>query len=243
MKKKNICLFFLVAGLALFSGCSEDSGGGGSGDDDDDGTLNGPFVVREGKTRYYSLSTGLEVSNPATTDWDIAFSYDRRIYTNSDDTAAKHGSSGNGGVWATEKFVFSNVTATDIASTDFTAEYATDKAKYTSPAVEMGDPVFDSLNFMTFIGYGNIDGTGTSGDSGATGDTPESAYMEYQYDEKQFYIANTATMPPIYTLTQRVYIIQHANGTSHSKIQITAMESITSTAGNRRIYAVSYGGL
>jgi hypothetical protein len=126
------------------------------------------------------------------------------------------------------------VTAADIPA-DFTADYATDKAKYTSPAVEMGDPVLDSLNFMTYIGYGN---SGT-----VTGDTSDQAYMEYQYDEKQFYIANTATMPPIYTLTQRVYIIQHANGTSHSKIQITAMESITSTSGNRRIYAVSYGGL
>jgi hypothetical protein len=236
MKKKSMC-FFLVAGCiaALFLGCSDDGGDGIA----DLGTLDSPIVVFDGNPRYYSFSTGLEVLNPATADWDIAFFYNRRIYTNSGDTAIKLGSGGNGGVWPKD-FSFDAVTSADIASANFTADYATDKAKFTTPSLggEMGPPEKDSLNFITFLGYGNI----TS--DAASGDTAEDPYSDYQYDQKQFYIADTSTMPPVYTLTNRVYIIRHADGLTYSKIQITAMDSISSTSsGSRRIYKILYSGL
>jgi hypothetical protein len=48
-------------------------------------------------------------------------------------------------------------------------------------------------------------------------------------------------MPPTYNLTNQVYIVKHANGTSYSKVQIKFLDSIASAkTGNRRVYEIAY---
>jgi hypothetical protein len=218
---------FFVAGVLvcalIFSGCP-------TPDDDpveDLGSLDEAITVVPEKTRYFSLSDGKEVSDPKTKDWDIAFDYNRLIYTNSGATAADLESGGLGGVWSTGQTNFDAVVSS--AGADFSQPFTTDTKRYTNPAAEMGAPTLNRLNVITYAGYGSGDGN-----------TGETALTDYQYDQQQFYIADLSTMPPAYNLTKTVYIIKHGNGTDHSKVQISYMQSITSTSGNKRIYQVNY---
>lgn len=191
------------------------------------GSLDSYITVVPGNPRYFSLADGQEVSNPRSNDWDIALDYNRLIYTNSGDTEADLGSGGLGGVWCTGQTDFEAVNSAESA--DFSAAFAVDTKQYTNPAAEMGVPTLSRLNVITYIGYGS-----------GNGESPETALTDYQYDQQQFYIADLSDMPPTYNLTKLVYIIKHGNGTDHSKVQITNMQSITSTSGNKRIYVVNY---
>jgi hypothetical protein len=224
MKRHNI-LFFTLALLALvLYGCPTEP------DEtpvEDQGSLDEPITVLAGDIRYFSLADGKEVSNPNTKDWDIAFDYNRLIYTNSGDTAAELESGGLGGVWCTGQKDFNSVTS--AADADFAQDFATDTKRYTNPAADMGAPTLNRINVMTYIGYGSGDG-----------ETADTALTDYRYGAWQFYDADLSEMPPIYSTTKWVYIIKHGNGTDHSKVQIDKMQSITSTSGNRRIYKVNY---
>jgi hypothetical protein len=224
--KRKLLVFLLVTGcIALFlTGCLADPDDSGV---DELGNLNEAITVNEGTIRYFSLSTGEETANPASQDWDIAFDYTRMIYTNSGATADAVGSGGQGGVWASNTMNFAGVTST--AGANFTIDYAVDTAKYTSPAAEMGAPALNRLNVITYVGY--TSGTGTEDDP-LTG---------YAYDQKQYYEADLSTMPPVFSVTNRVYIVKHSDGEHYSKVQITAMDSISSAKkGNKRIYAIVY---
>jgi hypothetical protein len=96
----------------------------------------------------------------------------------------------------------------------------------------MGAPTLNRINVITYIGYGS-----------GTGETPETALTDYQYNRQQFYNADLSSMPPIYSTTKWVYIIRHGSGAEYSKLQIELMDSINSTSGNKRIYQVKYGNL
>jgi hypothetical protein len=226
MKRHDIVFFISLALVLFFSGCPTDP-------DPEESekkellTLDGPFTVYAGETRYFSLTDGKEVSDPKTKDWDIAFEYNRLIYTNSGDTAADLESGGLGGVWCTGQTNFDAVNSADGAG--FSAAFATDTKRYTNPAAEMGAPTLNRINVITYIGYGSGDG-----------ETADTALTDYLYNAQQFYTADLTTMPPTYSLTKWVYIIKHGNGTDYSKVQISYMQSFTSTAGNRRIYEVAY---
>jgi hypothetical protein len=222
MKQFYLSLLIFV-GVQLFFGCPTEV------DESpvDLGSLDDPITVPAGETHYFSLSDGKEVSNPQSKDWDIAFDYNRLIYTNSGATAADLASGGLGGVWCTGETNFGAVNSATGA--DFSLAFTTDTGRYTNPAAEMGVPTLNRINVMTYIGYGE-----------GTGETPETALTDYQYNAQQFYTANLAEMPPLYYLTNRVYIIKHGNGTDHSKVQIGYMQSINSTSGNQRIYQVKY---
>jgi hypothetical protein len=178
---------------------------------------------------YFSLSTGKGVigENIAGREWDIAFDSSRMIYTTRGDTAAALGSGGEGGVWAAGTADFDAVQSLDKA--DFSLPFAVDTARYTSPAAEMGAPVLNRLNMISYVGYGS--GTGT---------TAEDPLTDYKYNAKQYYIADLSTMPPVYSLTRHVYIIRHGNGSDYSKVQITALDTIASTKGNRRVFSLTY---
>jgi hypothetical protein len=222
-------LAVLVFAGALFPGCPTEPE---TGSVVDLGTLDSPItVLMNGPTRYYSLATGKEILNPASADWDIAFDYNRLIYTNSGDTAVLLGSGGQGGVWCTGSTNFAGVDST--AGADFTIPFAQDTKRFTSPAAEMGSPAENRLNVITYIGYGS--GTGTIGSEPLT---------DYQYNQYQFYNADLSTMPPVYSTTKWVYIIRHGNGTDYSKVQIVTMNSISSAKnGNSRIYQINYAPL
>ncbi|MDR3335357.1 MAG: hypothetical protein LBT13_10820, partial [Treponema sp.] len=102
-------------------------------------------------------------------------------------------------------------------------------AQYTSPAADMGSPTLSRLNVISYVGYSEGDGTEANPLTG------------YSYNQKQYYIADLSTMPPVYNLTQQVYIVKHADGTSYSKVQIKFLDSIASVKkGNSRIYEITY---
>jgi hypothetical protein len=219
-------LAILVFTGTMFPGCPTDLETGGVADL---GNLDGPVtVLMNGPIRYYSLATGQETLSPASQDWDIAFDYNRLIYTNSGDTADLLGSGGQGGVWCTGSTNFAAVNSTSGA--DFTVSFARDTKRFTNPAADMGDPTENRINVMTYIGYGS-----------GNGDSASTPLTDYNYSAQQFYNANLSEMPPIYSTTQRVYIIRHGNGTEYSKVQITSMGTINSAKdGNRRIYQINY---
>jgi hypothetical protein len=227
MKRHGILFFIPLAVALFFSGCPTEPD---ESPVEDLGSLDDPITVLAGETRYFSLSDGQEVSDPNSNGWDIAFEYNRLIYTNSGATAADLESGGLGGVWCTGETNFDTVNS--AAGADFSIAFTTDTKRYTNPAADMGAPTLNRINVITYIGYGE-----------GTGETPETALTDYQYNAQQFYVADLSEMPPSYTPTKRVYIIKHGNGTDHSKLQIDYMQSITSTSGNKRIYQVKYGNL
>jgi hypothetical protein len=235
---KRIRFFLYLAALVfagiMFPGCPTEPETGGV---EDLGNPDGPIVIlQDGPTRYYSLATGQGVSDPASQNWDIAFHYDRLIYTNSGDTAAALSSNGNGGVRYTNSTDFDAITSATQAvnpASEGLEDYVTDKTVYASPAAEMGAPAERTINVMTYIGYGSGDGS-----------SAEVPLTDYKFNKKQFYNADMSDMPPVYSVTNQVYVITHGDGVSHSKVQITAMESIVSAKnGNRRIYQIKYAPL
>jgi hypothetical protein len=196
----------------------------------DPGNLDGAISVDEGKIRYYSLSTGEEVANPASADWDIAFDYTRLIYTNSGATATAVGSTGSGGVWFTGKTDFDDASFSDRV-TDFSGE----NAEYESYVKDVnrnfkmnGPTVFTvPMNIMTYFGFPSGDGTDTPFDINPVDPSNLANYSYFGFNKKAAY--SQKGMPPVYTGTEQIYIIQHADGTSYSKFQISGLAYASTT--------------
>jgi hypothetical protein len=210
MKQKRIFLAAVVCAAAFFTACDTTTGGGDYGGPRIEG-----IMVKAGDIKYYSLSTGeaVSASRKNTTDWDIAFERTtnygfRLVYTNSGASATRAGSYGDGGVWHTESTNFNSVSLANKQD-DFMAggiNYSTDVARW---GLGMNpDPIIRNLNVMTYAGY--------SYGTGEDEDYPFSA--SYNYDQKQFYVQ--AGEMGKYASTGQVYIVQHADGIHHSKIQI-----------------------
>ncbi|MDR2305315.1 MAG: HmuY family protein [Treponema sp.] len=228
MTKKRAAPPLLFLGLAALCFLACPNGNTGPGEPGGEVLETGPITAVENSGPVYvSLSTGKIVTGGAGREWDIAFDYSRMIYTNSGDTAAALESGGEGGVWASGITDFGAVQSLDGA--DFTLPFAVDTARYTSPAAEMGAPVLNRLNVISYVGYGT-----------GTGATVEDPLTDYKYNAKQYYVADLSTMPPVYSLTRHVYIIRHGNGADYSKVQITALDTIASTKGNRRVFSLTY---
>ncbi|MDR0656010.1 MAG: HmuY family protein [Treponema sp.] len=229
IQKRAAPLVFLGLAVLCLLSCPNDTPAG-AGEPSGDVLEIGPITAVEGAGPvYFSLSTGRGITGESivSQEWDIAFEYSRMIYTNSGDTAAGLGSGGEGGVWASGTADFNAVQSMDNA--DFSLPFAVDTARYTSPAAEMGAPVLNRLNVISYVGYGK--------GSGATAEDP---LTDYKYNAKQYYNADLSTMPPVYSLTRQVYIIRHGNGGDYSKVQITALDTVASTKGNRRIFSLTY---
>jgi hypothetical protein len=214
-----------MCGTTLFLGCPTEAGGGSGGL---------IIEVPAGQTKYYSLKTGMEITNAASTAWDIAFERETGntmsgplIYTNSGNTAAEKGSGGDGGVWYTGTTNFASVTLADRINA--AGEYVgfdsdtNKKVKIEYPGGGGGSTVYIlsiNMNVMTYLGY--------RGGSGSAGDpylanlfTNPSTYVPYMFNKNQFYGMNSLTN--CYT-TNQVYIIRHGDGSRYSKVQITGFE-------------------
>jgi hypothetical protein len=228
MKHGKIFLGFLVLiGTAvLFLGCPtepEDEPNYGG----EEKTL--AIEVASGAVKYYSLTSGLEVTDPAaiaSKAWDIAFQESRKIYTNSGATAESLTSGGIGGVWHTEKKTLEGVTQDDAVKDDpLYGPYNTDVIRYTGGM--SGTPTANRLNVMTFVGYSNED------TNDGSQDLPFSS--SYQYDKRQFY--DMVSMQPLQIdPTLWVYIIKHGDGEHYSKIQVTTYER----ASPKDTYLITY---
>jgi hypothetical protein len=185
--------------------------------------------------QYVDLDTGeiVDASTVAdTTDWDLKFGEERRVFTNSGDTATAEGSSGLGGVYyvadatAVDADLTAELAAAEEVFDDADADWDTNKHYDSNIWISiMGNKSEAPLNVMTFIGYGNGDGL-----------TEDTAYSSFQYDENQFY---NRVSQGVYELTEYVYIIRHGDGRKHSAIQITAMDQVD---GNR-VYNLKFANL
>jgi hypothetical protein len=210
----------LACAVSLFLACS--TGGGDPNLGGTEKTLPGVSLSSVDGTKYYSLSTGEEITGEDinTDKWDIAFSRTRLILTNSGDTAEALSSGGKGGVWYTDKTVLSNVAFGEQQGDDdpILKTYTTDKVRYTS--MDMGGgPVKTklTLNIMSYVGYRNEDTAAGTEDDPFTSTDPENA-NPYMYNKKEYYASSG--MPPVMTGTDQVYIICHGDGEHYSKIQI-----------------------
>jgi hypothetical protein len=184
--------------------------------------------------KYISLSRGAELSasKRGTNEWDLAlevigqdgFCY---LYTNSGETAEAFGTTGQGGVWFTNKTDFDSVTLADRV-TDYTGDnapyadcavYETDVTRY-----QMGMSTIPArrMNIMTYYGYATGDGLTEATAFGWSTPGPPS-YPFYEFNKKAFG-AVTGGMPPPWYATRQVYIIRHADGESYSKFQVYALK-------------------
>ncbi|MDR1248470.1 MAG: HmuY family protein [Treponema sp.] len=215
MKTKSMA-FSLLAGftLALLVGCDTD-GSRTSTPSEDEETIE----VETGKTRYYSLDPFAEVTGAdiASAKWDVAFKPGRIIQTNSGSTASALGSSGDGGVWHTEKF---DIVETALGDRVTTGGWNTDVVKYV--AGQMGAASQQTVNVINHFAW-------SSGD----GNSADTKLTSAQYDSggaKGFITATPGKMPPDYTVTKRVYIIKGGSGGSnYHRIQITGYSSVSGT--------------
>jgi hypothetical protein len=210
MKRSFAFPFFLVLLLGcltlFFTGCPGEEEPPNIGGDLK--VISG-VMVGAGEIKYYSLSTGQEVTGDAINSnaWDIAFSRTRLVLTNSGATATLLTSGGQGGVWFTEHFSLEGVTQDDAVKGDPLLDpYTTDQARYVAG---MGAPAETRLNVMSYVGYDN--------EAEADGLSSETALSGYSYNKKEYYAS--ASMGA-YNSTDRVYIIKHGDGTHYSKIQI-----------------------
>jgi hypothetical protein len=217
----------LVVGCvaALFLSCPADSDNSDpSGGEEKTLTFS---VSTESGTKYFSLTTGEEVTGTAgiaSPAWDIGFQRSRLIYTNSGATASDLDSGGQGGVWYTDKTTFEEVTSKDDAvknDTTLLKDYTTDVKKWIKSMTT--DEV--KVNVIGYVGYENENTSGA-------GDTQESALAGFKYNKKQFYASKS------YDPSYQVYIIRHGDGTHYSKIQITEYESNTSEKSDT--YVIQY---
>jgi hypothetical protein len=219
--KSFLSFFVLFCAVALFLGCptdtEEDNKNYGIGSPEEKEIT----VTSADGTVYYSLSTGQQVSNAASKNWDIAFQRSRMIYTNSGATATAANSGGQGGVRFTNKTNFGSVSDEDaVETTGANAEYADfteDVVKYTSATAS------SRFNVMTYWGFGG--GTGTQADPYTTlpFDSTNPNFVPYTYDKKNYVKMTSMTGPSgaTFELSNQVYIIKHGDGIHFSKIQIT----------------------
>jgi hypothetical protein len=195
------------------------------------------ITVADETYEYFDLDTGEFLADGAAvnnTEWDLKFGEERRIFTNSGDTATDEGSGGLGGVYyAGEGTVDAVTTASfDAAKEVFDDEDAdwTDTKHYDKKVwvvAGMSGASQGSLNAITFIGYEEGDGSEA---------TP---YSGYEYDATPFYY-NAGGMPPTYVMNDEyIYIIRHGDGKKHSAIQITSMES----SADGRVYGFKFANL
>jgi hypothetical protein len=245
MKHRKIFLGFLalLCAAALFLGCptdpeDEDLNYGG-----DAKTLPDVSLLTSDGTKYYSLSTGQEVTGAdiASDKWDIAFRRTRLILTNSGDTATALESGGKGGVWYTDKTVLSEVSSDDKAGENdpILKNYITDQKRYTSTG--MGAATEQFLNVMSYVGYRNeAEADGKTAET-YLGNKAEDAAgtMPYLYDKKQYYNSESHEGMPTFSPNNQVYIIRHGDGSRYSKIQI-AYESTGSMPTIKDNWTVTY---
>ncbi len=218
--------------LLIFVSLGCEDGGSGSG-----GSSNPTLTISaaDGDPAYISLANGtiLDDSAANTASWDLKFTYDRTIHTNSGATATLESSGGTGGVY----FVDSATTVNGVSAANLTAAEAVfdggetgwDTYKHYDDTRYYQTQTTEStqMNVMTYHGY-------DSGD-GLAGTTP---YNGYNYDADSFY-HNAGGMPPTYVMDECVYIIRHGDGTKHTAVQVSALE----TSGSDRVYQISYYNL
>jgi hypothetical protein len=181
-------------------------------------------------TRFFSLAQGKEIdaSKSNTAEWDFAIEVRTNnpfcsIYTNSGESAVYFNTTGNGGVWFTNKTDFNSVILTDRV-TDLTgdnteyADYVTDVTRYQEG---MYDALEGRMNIMTYYGYAS--GNGLTADTAFGWSTPgPPSYPFYEFNKRAFAYADGGMPPPWYPTTQ-VYIIRHGDGVSYSKLQFTGV--------------------
>ena len=209
MKKRSkypVLISLLAAVAMFFMACdSDDSGDSPSGTE----KLITAAKVKSssGSTTYdyiyFSFETGDDVgaANSATTDWDLRFTAGTSILTNSGETATDLGSGGLGG-------------AAYTGSTDFSADVDVDSLTFetdTKPWIDGHSVARTLTSVICFSGYATGDGLSDSTPY-ATADW--SAYGFYQYDG----------MPPVYTMTDRVYVVKIGDGSGYAKFQVLSME-------------------
>jgi hypothetical protein len=227
--KRDKFIFGLLALFcaALLLGCPTDADDDDSNYGGDVKTLPGVSLATGDAVQYYSLSTGEAVADPASADWDIAFSRTRLIFTNSGDTATALESGGEGGVWHTGKTVLSDVSLDDQQAF---SPYNADKGVYLFTGMGPAPTAKTVLNAMTYVGYEYGDGS-TSDITGYVLNemTPDytnypvnGPLTSYKYDRFQYYAQahGDASGGPTFESTDQVYIIRHGDGTHYSKIQI-----------------------
>jgi len=215
----------VLATILVLTGCDQATSTGSTAATS---TTKSLTVTSTSAYTYWDLSTGTEVTDPATQDWDIAFSYATQgILTNSGATATTQASSGAGGVWYAGTTDFDTVTSTSGA--DFTEDFAVDTSVSVSTASQLGTSTVSTivLNQMTKLDYTSGDG---SADDPFTNDASAGVY-----DGEAYYAYNQGV-----SASGEVYIVRHGDGTSFSKLQITSLTTSQTGSTTSRVRVIKY---
>ncbi|MCL1991866.1 MAG: hypothetical protein FWG66_02840 [Spirochaetes bacterium] len=219
---KSASLFIFLTGfaLALLASCNNDQ----LTEDLPEGHT--VAVSAASGTRYFSLNpfreiTGAEINTAA---WDIAFSTDRTILTNSGTTAQALGSGGQGGVWHTESFNLGAVAVSDRVTTGGFARNADSLAFIAG----MGPPAQRTVNVMSHLGWQA--GDGASAASAYSANPLTAVFINHA----RAFVTAPAGMPPAFAVTNRVYIVRHGSGQGYSAVQISGY--VFDMAGGNETY-------
>jgi len=185
--------------------------------------------------RYYDLSTGTEVADPATQNWDIAFSSSTGasgggVLTNSGLSAVNAASNGQGGVYYAGTLDFDAVGS--VNTSGFDGAFAQDVLVWITSQGQQGSTTAQGvLNAITKLDF-------SAGDGLAEGTAFSYTDVAQAYAGTAYYSYNETTHA--ISASGEVYIIRHGVGTHYSKLQITSMSLDTSTSPSTRNRVIKY---
>jgi len=214
--------------LVLLAGCQQ-----ATNDDEDDapsfGSTQALTVTATSAVTYWDLDTGTQVTDPASTAWDIAFtSGTSGVYSNGGATATALASSGTGAVYYSGSTVFDDVTT--YATSGFNATWSTDTAVYVATATQGGTTTSSViLNKMTALDYSG--GTGTEADP-YTNDASTGVY-----DGEAYY--NYDSTSHAFSTSGEVYLLRSGDGSKVFKLQIASMSGSSASRVRDIKYSVS----
>lgn len=209
--------------LIILAGCQQSTSS-------DNGPSTKSLTVTSTSTttyQYYSLSTGQEVTDPATKNWDVAFSSATGgVLTNSGVTATTLGSNGQGGVYYANTNDFNTVSSANTSG--FSDPYATDTSVWTSTTM-------DGVNYTTSeIVVNKITKLEYDGGDGTNGNPFTYSDIVAAYAGPAYYAYDDTTH--VISASGEVYVIRRGDGTHYSKFQVTSMTGSSSS----RVRVIKY---
>lgn len=211
--------------LVLLASCQQAT------DDEDSssfGSTQALTVTATSAVTYWDLDTGTQVTDPASTTWDIALtSATGGVFTNGGATATAAASSGTGAVYYSGSTVFDEVTSYNSSS--FSSTWSTDTTVYVATASQSGTSTSTAvLNKMTALDYSG--GTGTEADP-YTNDASAGVY-----DGEAYYAYDSTSHA--FSASGEVYLLRSGDGSKVFKVQITSLSGSNASRVRDIKYAV-----
>jgi hypothetical protein len=226
--KKIIALPLSILVLAVICAAGCDPVGAG-GEDDGSYIYDGQKIKRPGSpSEYIYIYVDFEdPENPLSmgdnTEWELRFSGERDVYTNSGSTAVTEGSGGLGGVVFSGKTDFDDTITITEAESLFEDD-PVDGVDYTywdQSEIDSDTAYETTRNAICYPGYPS---SPVEGRDGLTEDTAWAFFPDADFSLSTAYAEWDRMTPNFRNYTNNVYIVRSGDGLSYYKFQIPEVD-------------------